>query len=164
MPTPVLVAGFEERDRERIVALLREYEAGIGTSLCFQNFEAELAGLPGVYAPPKGTMVLARQADDQELLGCVAVRPVAGAPELCEMKRLFVRPTGRGSGLGRALALAAMAEARRIGYRRMCLDTLPSMTAAQALYRAIGFRQTGIATTDPPVLLFERELELGALP
>ena len=164
MATPVLAAGFEERDRERIVALLREYEAGISISLCFQNFDAELAGLPGDYAPPKGTMVLARQSDSRELLGCVAVRPVAGSPELCEMKRLFVRPTGRGSGLGRALALAAMAEARRIGYRRMCLDTLPSMTAAQALYSALGFRQTGIATTEPLVLLFERELESGGKP
>ena len=150
--------GFEERDREQIVAMLREYEADTGVSLCFQNFEAELASLPGDYAPPRGEMVLARLAGTQDLLGCVAIRPVAGVPELCEMKRLYVRPAGRGTGLGRRLALAAMIEARRLGYTRMCLDTLPGMTAAQALYRALGFRQTGIAKSEPAVLLFEREL------
>jgi ribosomal protein S18 acetylase RimI-like enzyme len=158
MVEPVLACGFEERDRERIAALLRDYEAGIGISLCFQDFDAELAGLPGDYAPPMGLMLLARQAGGQELLGCVALRPVPGQRELCEMKRLFVRPAGRGTGLGRKLALAAMAEARRIGYARICLDTLPSMTAAQALYRTLGFRQTGVATSEPAVLLFEREL------
>src|SRR5204862_8268605 len=148
MAAPVLARGFEERDRERIVALLREYEAGIGISLCFQNFDAEVAGLPGDYAPPGGAMLLARQAGGPELRGCVAVRPVLGSPGLCEMKRLFVRPAGRASGLGRQLALAAMAEAGRLGYARMCLDTLPSMTAAQALYRALGFRQTGVGATE----------------
>ena len=158
MAEPLLVRGFDERDRELIVALLREYEAGIGISLCFQSFEEELAALPGDYAPPGGAMLLARPAGAEELLGCVALRPVPGAPELCEMKRLFVRPAGRGSGLGRKLALAAMAEARRLGYARICLDTLPSMTAAQALYRELGFRQTGIAASEPAVLLFERAL------
>ena len=153
-----LTRGFEEHDRERIVALLREYEADTGTSLCFQNFAAELAGLPGDYAPPKGAMILAREPAGVELVGCVALRPVPGLPEVCEMKRLYVRPVARGSGLGRTLALAAMAEARRIGYDRMCLDTLPGMTAAQALYRQLGFHQTGVAASDPPVLLFERGL------
>jgi putative acetyltransferase len=150
--------GFEERDRERIVALLREYEADSGTSLCFQNFAAELAALPGDYAAPKGVMILARAPEGRELVGCVALRPVPASPELCEMKRLYVRASARRAGLGRVLALAAMAEARRMGYARMCLDTLPGMRAAQALYRALGFRQTGVAASDPPVLLFEREL------
>ena len=154
----ILSHGFEENDRKRIVALLREYEADTGTSLCFQNFAAELAGLPGDYAPPEGAMILARELVGEELVGCVALRPVPGRPELCEMKRLYVRSRARGSGLGRVLALAAMAEARRMGYARMCLDTLPGMSAAQALYRALGFRQTGVAASDPPVLLFEREL------
>jgi len=157
-----LASGFAEHDRERIVALLREYEADTGISLCFQNFAAELAGLPGDYAAPEGAMILARQPGGDELAGCVAVRPIPGSPGLCEMKRLYVRPVARGSGLGRTLALAAMAEARRIGYTRICLDTLPSMTSAQALYRALGFRQTGVAASDPPVLLFERGL--GSLP
>lgn len=162
MPEPLIERGFAEPDRERIVALLREYEAGIGISLCFQGFDAELAGLPGDYAAPRGLMLLARDAAGGEIIGCVAVRPVPGTPDLCEMKRLFVRKAGRGTGLGRKLALAAMAQAHRLGYRRICLDTLPSMTAAQALYRALGFRQTGVATTEPPVLLFERALGEGA--
>jgi putative acetyltransferase len=153
-----LVRGFPERDRARIVAMLREYEADTGISLCFQNFEAELAGLPGDYAPPGGEMVPARQPGTQELLGCVAIRPVAGVPRACEMKRLYVRRAGRGGGFGRRLALAAMTEARRLGYARICLDTLPSMTAAQALYRALGFPQTGVAQSEPAVLLLEREL------
>jgi ribosomal protein S18 acetylase RimI-like enzyme len=159
MCTTSLACGFEERDREQIVAMLREYETDTGISLCFQNFEAELAGLPGDYAPPRGAMVLARWVGTQDLAGCVAVRPVAGVPGLCEMKRLYVRAAGRGTGLGRQLARAAIAEARRLGYTRMCLDTLPSMTAAQALYRALGFRQTGVAKTEPAVLLFEREVD-----
>jgi ribosomal protein S18 acetylase RimI-like enzyme len=158
MAESLIEHGFAECDRERIVALLREYEAGIGMSLCFQGFDAEVADLPGDYAPPKGLMLLAREAGGGEFVGCVAVRPVPDVPDLCEMKRLFVRPAGRGTGLGRKLALAAITEARRLGYRRICLDTLPSMTSAQALYRALGFRQTGVTTTAPPVLLFERSL------
>jgi ribosomal protein S18 acetylase RimI-like enzyme len=158
MIQPVFERGFKEGDRPAIVALLREYEASIGISLCFQNFEAELAGLPGDYAAPKGQMIFARGAPGHALMGCVALRPVVGCPEVCEMKRLYVRAGVRGSGLGRALALAAMTEARRLGYGRMCLDTLPSMTAAQALYRGLGFRQTGMGVSEPRVLLFEREL------
>jgi len=158
MSEVVLEYGFSERDRKRIGDLLREYEAGTGVSLCFQGFDAEVAGLPGNYAPPRGTMLLARQAGGEELLGCVALRPVPDSPDLCEMKRLYVRPGERGSGLGRTLALAVMAEACRLGYRRICLDTLPSMTAAQALYRALGFRHIGVTATKPCVLLFERAL------
>jgi ribosomal protein S18 acetylase RimI-like enzyme len=150
--------GFEERDRAAIVALLREYEAGLGVSLCFQGFEAELAGLPGDYAPPRGTLLLARDARTRALVGMVALRPVRGHPELCEMKRLYVRSAARGGGLGRQLALALMEEAARLGYRRMCLDTLPEMEAAQALYRSLGFRQTGTGNSEPKVLLFERAL------
>jgi len=156
-----LTYGFEERDRERIVTLLREYETDTGISLCFQNFEAELAALPGDYALPRGTMVLARRRGAPDLVGCVAVRPVPSQSKLCEMKRLYVRPAGRGTGLGRRLALAAMAEARRLGYTRMCLDTLPSMRSAQALYRSLGFRQTGVSASEPAVLLYERELGPG---
>jgi ribosomal protein S18 acetylase RimI-like enzyme len=155
---PVLTCGFHERDRTRVLALLKEYEADIGVSLCFQNFAAELAGLPGDYAPPGGALILARAHGSDDLVGCVAVRAVPGCSGTCEMKRLYVRAAARGTRLGRRLALAAMSEGRHLGYTRMCLDTLPSMTAAQALYRALGFRQTGVAASDPPVLLFEREL------
>ena len=150
--------GFDEAERSAIVALLREYEAGIGVSLCFQDFDAEMANLPGDYAPPKGEMLLARDTDGT-VVGCVAVRPVAGAPELCEMKRLYVRAAARGKGLGRHLALAAMTQARHLGYRRICLDTLPTMLEAQALYLSLGFAQVGVSASEPQVLLFERDLD-----
>lgn len=149
---------FIEPDRGAIVALLRQYEAGLGVSLCFQGFEAEVAGLPGAYAPPRGLMLLAREPCSGQLVGIVALRPVPDSPDMCEMKRLYVGPSARGLGLGRRLALAIMEEARRLGYARMCLDTLPTMTEAQTLYRALGFRQTGVSASEPAVLLFEREL------
>jgi len=159
MAEAVLEYGFAEAERAAIACLFSDYETAIGVSLCFQNFAAEVAGLPGLYAPPGGQLILARAALGEGLLGCVGLRPVAGAPAVCEMKRLYVRPPARGSGLGRRLVLAALREARRIGYARICLDTLPSMQAAQALYRALGFRQTGISRSEPAVLWFERELD-----
>lgn len=150
--------GFDEPDREAVVALLREYWAHLGVPVCFQDFDAEVAELPGVYAPPGGQMLLARAALDNALVGCVAVRPVPGAPDMCEMKRLYVRPAARGTGLGRHLAVAAMDEARQLGYWRMCLDTLPQLREAQTLYLSLGFRQTGTAGSDPVVVLYERDL------
>src|SRR5262245_56151870 len=158
MPTFVIEQGFSERDRSAIVALLRAYEAGLGVSLCFQGFGPELAGLPGAYAPPRGQMLLARAPDDGRLAGIVALRPVPEAPDVCEMKRLYVSGSARGLGLGRRLAVAIMDEARRLGYRRICLDTLPTMTEAQALYASLGFRQIGVSRSGPEVLLFELEL------
>ncbi|MBX7249246.1 MAG: GNAT family N-acetyltransferase [Caulobacteraceae bacterium] len=125
------------RDLADIVRLFRAYEASIDTDLCFQGFDAEVASLPGKYAPPKGALLMARTPRGQPI-GCVAVRPIEG-DGVCEMKRLYVAPEGRGAGLGKALMQAAIGEARRIGYREIRLDTLPSMTTAQALYRAAGF-------------------------
>ncbi|HEY7549540.1 MAG TPA: GNAT family N-acetyltransferase [Hyphomicrobiaceae bacterium] len=154
----VIERGFSDRRRAAIVALLRAYEAGLGVSLCFQGFEAEITGLPGSYAPPRGQMLLARASGTQELVGIVAVRPMPDAPDLCEMKRLYVRPSARGTGLGRTLAVAIMEEAWRLGYRRICLDTLPSMTEAQVLYRSLGFRPAGTGGSNPAVLLYERDL------
>jgi putative acetyltransferase len=108
---------------------LREYADGLGVDLSFQGFESELAD-------PLGFYELVLLAED----GCVALRRI---DELtCEMKRLYVRPVARGSGLGRRLAEALIAEARTRGYGRMLLDTLPEMTAAQKLYRSLGFRET----------------------
>jgi ribosomal protein S18 acetylase RimI-like enzyme len=153
----ILSEGFQAAERGEVVALLREYENQIGVSLSFQDFRAELAGLPGAYAPPGGTLILARSAQDgAALAGCVAVRPLPGAAHRCEMKRLYVRVEARKSGLGRRLALAAIAAGQRLGYQTICLDTLPSMLAAQALYVTLGFRRVGVGGGDPPVILFER--------
>ena len=127
-------ARFPE-DAGVIRALLREYADGLGVDLCFQGFEAELAGLPGDYAEPAGTLLLARDA--ASIAGCGALRRID--PLRCEMKRLYVRASHRGRGLGEQLALALIEAARSKGYRRMCLDTLPSMVEAHGLYRRLGF-------------------------
>lgn len=127
-------------DLAAIASLFRAYAASIDVDLAYQGFEAELAGLPGKYAPPEGALLLARETAGNPI-GCVAFRPLpeAGA---CEMKRLYAAPPARGSGLGRALVDAAVAEARQAGYTSMCLDTLPSMAQAITLYRRFGFADT----------------------
>jgi ribosomal protein S18 acetylase RimI-like enzyme len=117
-------------------ALFREYFDWLGIDLSFQDFEAELAGLPGKYAPPAGELMLAYSLDG-DALGCVAVRPLAGA--VCEMKRLYVRPAARGIGIGRALVAAIIESAQALGYAEMKLDTLPLMPEALALYERFGF-------------------------
>jgi len=131
-----VIRSAEPADVEAVQTLLREYAEGLQLDLSFQDFESELAD-------PLGFYELVLLAED----GCVALRRVD--EQTCEMKRLYVRPVARGSGLGRALAEAVIAEARKRGYVRMLLDTLPSMSTAQALYRSLGFRATASYRYNP---------------
>lgn len=117
--------------------LFLEYAATLNFDLCFQNFDAELAALPGEYAPPRGAILLA--VAPAAFAGCVALRPIES--EICEMKRLYVRPGYRGSGAGRRLTAAIIEAAREAGYRRMRLDTIYTMAEAIGLYRSFGFRE-----------------------
>lgn len=123
-------------DIEIARTLFREYAEELGVDLCFQGFEQELAALPGVYSRPQGFIFLASLGE--EPVGCIALKPLQHG--VCEMKRLFVRPSGRGFGLGRQLAELCVSEARRIGYREMWLDTLGHLTTAIALYHSMGFQ------------------------
>jgi ribosomal protein S18 acetylase RimI-like enzyme len=141
-------------DLTATIGLFRSYAASLGIDLAYQGFEAELAALPGDYAPPAGELLMARDAAGKPM-GCVGLRPLNQADKrnCCEMKRLYVSPFARGSGLGQTLAMAIIAAAMRSGYREIWLDTLPFMEKAQALYRKLGFEpmeayyQTPIAGT-----------------
>lgn len=139
--------------------LFAEYSEAVGVGFCFQGFAQELAQLPGEYARPWGRLFLAfDDKDDKRVAGCGALRRIDA--ETCEMKRFYVRPAFRGKGLGRELIHALIGAGREIGYARMRLDTLPSMTTAIALYRALGFREIPPywANPVPGVVFFECDL------
>jgi len=123
-------------DLDQVKSLFSEYATCI--DLSFQDFAGELAALPGEYAPPSGCILLAR--DETEAVGCVALRRIS--EDICEMKRLYVKPTFREKGVGRKLSESVIGEARARGYRIMKLDTLPSMREALRLYESLGFRKT----------------------
>ncbi len=139
-------------------ALFGEYAAWLGFDLCFQNFAQELADLPGGYAPPTGRLFLALV--DGEPAGCIALCRID--MKTCEMKRLFVRPAFRGRGIGESLTRALITAAREIGYARMRLDTLPTMTSALKLYRALGFGEIAPYRYNPIPGAIYMELELLA--
>lgn len=146
-----MAAGFELVEAagpETIEAcreLFLEYQRGLGVSLCFQGFDRELAGLPGDYAAPRGRLYLALAGGRPA--GCVALRPLFHRD--AEMKRLYVRPPHRGSGLGRILARRIVEDARALGYDNLKLDTLPQMKAAQRLYEDLGFTDTAPYNDNP---------------
>jgi ribosomal protein S18 acetylase RimI-like enzyme len=159
-----LVNGFEFRFAESAaeIAFIRElfleYAQSLGFSLCFQSFDKELAGLPGDYAPPGGRLILAMLGEQPA--GCVALHKLDS--EVCEMKRLYVRPEYRGKGLGLALAERIIAQARQIGYKQLRLDTVePMMQTAVAMYRKLGFREIAPYRENPIEGALYMELKLA---
>jgi len=137
--------------------LLLEYAQSLGFRLCFQSFDDEIAGLPGDYVPPEGRLLLA--ASDGQAAGCVALHKLDD--EVCEMKRLYVRPQFRGKGLGKVLAERVISEARAIGYKKLRLDTVePVMRTAVAMYRQLGFREIAPYRANPIEGALYMELDL----
>lgn len=143
-----IVDGDSSERIELVRELFVEYSESLGIDLSFQNFAEELAGLPGEYARPKGRLLLSfndlvagdsQVTGDSEVAGCGALRPIDEM--VCEMKRVYVREAFRGRGAGRELVETLIGCAREIGYKRMRLDTLPSMTRAKKMYRSLGFRE-----------------------
>lgn len=132
-----IIQAEHPRDFETAKSLIEEYTASLGLNLDFQHFDRELHHFPGHYASPDGRVLLVKSGT--QVAGCVCLRRLAG--DVCEMKRLYVKSEYRGRALGKQLALAAIHEANLIGYRSMKLDTLPTMSAAMALYENLGFRR-----------------------
>ena len=125
------------KNLQEVRKLFEEYAASLEISLDFQDFDVELANLPGSYVPPTGCLLIAFWQG--QAAGCVALQKISNG--ICEMKRLYIRPSLRGLKIGRALAEAVIKRAREIGYARMRLDTLPSMERATTLYAALGFQE-----------------------
>lgn len=145
------------RERDAVQALFREYERYLGIDLCFQSFAEEVERLPGRYAPPGGNIVLAR--DGGALLGCVAWYRFA--PAIAELKRLYVRESARGRGLGRALLEQAIAGIRAQGYAQLYLDSLEHLTEATALYRQFGFTRIPSYNASPLPGVYHMALDLA---
>jgi len=158
------MARIESAESLEFIRMIRklfvEYSESLEVDLCFQGFTEELARLPGEYARPAGRLLLA--LDEQQAIGCGALRPIDDG--VCEMKRLYVCPAFRGRGAGGVLIDALINSAREIGYQRVRLDTLPSMTKAISIYRSLGFKNIAPYKTNPiqGALFFELELSKGA--
>lgn len=133
-------------DVEIVRELFKEYQKWLGFDLCFQNFDQELATLPGAYARPAGTLLLWKE--ENEPAGCVALRPIE-PPDIAELKRLYVRDKFRGKGLGRVLTVEAIERARKAGYKKIRLDTLSHMKDARRLYEKLGFYDIGAYRYNP---------------
>jgi putative acetyltransferase len=158
---------IEQASSKDQIALARElfleYAKALTVDLCFQDFTRELQELPGKYSSPGGRLLLTYYNDNgahERLVGCGALRSLS--PEICEMKRLFVRPEFRGHGIGRALTLALISAAREIGYRALRLDTLPEMREAHKLYEELGFREIAPYCSNPVKGVRYLELDLSA--
>jgi ribosomal protein S18 acetylase RimI-like enzyme len=151
-----IASATSDTDVESARALFLEYADSLGFDLGFQGFQAEVRELPGEYAPPRGALLLANEAGRP--IGCVALRPLDR--ETCELKRLYVRPEARRTGVGRRLVEAILDEAVRLEYRWMRLDTVPSMAAARTLYRSLGFREIEPYRANPISGAAYLELEL----
>ena len=152
-----LIQAKSPEEIQEVRKLFEEYVAWLGINLCFQNFDKEVAELPGDYTPPSGRLTLATENDD--VAGCIALRRIG--EDVCEMKRLYVRPQFRGRGLGRTLTENLIHEARGIGYKRMRLDTLPGkMDRAIAMYRLLGFKNIEPYYNNPVEGAAFMELEL----
>lgn len=141
IPSLQLITPASRQELDAIRAIFQEYADSLGVDLCFQQFDEELASLPGEYAPPRGALFLA--SVDGEIAGCCALRPLdtADYPNAAEMKRLYVRKPFRNFGLGRQLAEATLDAAREAGYASVLLDTLDEMETARALYEELGFQE-----------------------
>lgn len=157
VPSFVITQATSPTQIAQVRDLFLEYAQSLGFSLCFQSFDQELAGLPGDYAPPDGRLLLAEF--EGQLAGCVALHKLDG--NICEMKRLYLRPQFRAKGLGRALAETIIAEARVLGYQRMRLDTVePAMRDAVAMYRRLGFKEIAPYCQNPIAGAMYMELQL----
>ena len=135
-----IIKSESAEDLKDTIVLFEEYAKSLGIDLGFQDFATEMASMPGKYAPPNGSLLLARLDTTGTAIGCVGLRPL-GSNGVCEMKRLYVEPSGRGLGVGKALAMAVIEDAKRLGYSAMRLDTLPTMASARTLYKGLGFRE-----------------------
>jgi ribosomal protein S18 acetylase RimI-like enzyme len=151
-PSVAIAPARGAADLETVRTLFAEYGESIRKVALLTGFAAELASLPAAYGPPRGELLVARDADAHPI-GCIALKPLPDGT--AEIKRLYVRPDGRRGGTGRALVLAIMERARELGYAEVKLDSLPSMAAAQALYRALGFVEIERYNNNPnPDLVF----------